>query len=125
MTLPTLIRTCRAHGLAEIDRLADVAEAQAALLAKAPAGVSDAALRQRLSAYRLTPRQMDVAVAIARALSVDGLAPTFREMAKSMGCSCVTVYGHALELKKKGVLSEFRNAARAMRFAPGVLSIAS
>jgi Fe2+ or Zn2+ uptake regulation protein len=114
MTLPTLILACRAHGLAEIDRLADVAEAQA-----------DAALRQRLSGYRLTPRQMDVAVAIARALSVDGLAPTFREMAKSMGCSFVTVYEHVRALKKKGVLSEFRNAARAMRFAPGVLAIPS
>ncbi len=122
MSLPSLILAARDFGLPEVNALADACEAQAAQLATLPAEASDAALRQRLSGYRLTPRQMDVALLLARAIAATGTVPTMQEMGDAMGMSKVCVFEHVTEMVRKGVLTKVACRSRALRFAEGVLT---
>jgi FixJ family two-component response regulator len=120
--IAALIRSARAFREPTIDRLADVAEAQAAQLAKKTPAETDSAIRQKLARYGLTPRQMDVALAYVRGIAATGVAPTFRQIGDALGISKVSVFELTGELVRKGVMVKTPHRSCGVRFAPGVLS---
>jgi repressor LexA len=62
----------------------------------------------------LTPRQLDVVVAIRNYRHWHGYAPTMQELADQLGTSKVTIFEHINALEKKRVVKRDRHKARSM-----------
>ena len=62
----------------------------------------------------LTPRQVDVLVAIRNYRHLHGYAPTMQELADSLGTSKVTIFEHVGALEKKKVLRRDKHKARSL-----------
>ena len=62
----------------------------------------------------LTPRQLDVIVAIRNFRHLHGYAPTMQELADQLGTSKVTIFEHVNALEKKRVLRRDRHKARSL-----------
>src|SRR5271165_1382400 len=62
----------------------------------------------------LTPRQLDVVVAIRNYRHLNGYAPTMQELADQLGTSKVTIFEHVGALEKKGVLRRDKHKARSL-----------
>src|SRR5580658_4581616 len=62
----------------------------------------------------LTPRQLDVVVAIRNYRHLHGYAPTMQELADQLGTSKVTIFEHVGALERKRVLTRDKHKARSM-----------
>lgn len=62
----------------------------------------------------LTPRQLDVVVAIRNYRHIHGYSPTMQELADQLGTSKVTIFEHVGALEKKGVLRRDKHKARSL-----------
>jgi repressor LexA len=62
----------------------------------------------------LTPRQLDVVVAIRNYRHLHGYAPTMQELADQLGTSKVTIFEHVGALEKKRVLRRNKHKARSL-----------
>lgn len=62
----------------------------------------------------LTPRQVDVLVAIRNYRHLHGYAPTMQELADSLGTSKVTIFEHVGALERKRILRRDRHKARSL-----------
>jgi repressor LexA len=62
----------------------------------------------------LTPRQLDVLVAIRNFRHLNGYSPTMQELADQLGTSKVTIFEHINALEKKRVLKRDRHKARSL-----------
>jgi repressor LexA len=62
----------------------------------------------------LTPRQLDVVVAIRNYRHLNGYAPTMQELADQLGTSKVTIFEHVGALEKKHVLRRDKHKARSL-----------
>ncbi len=62
----------------------------------------------------LTPRQLDVLVAIRDYRYLHGVAPTMQELADQLGTSKVTIFEHVGALEKKGLLKRDKHKARSL-----------
>jgi len=62
----------------------------------------------------LTPRQLDVVVAIRNYRHLHGLAPTMQELADTLGTSKVTIFEHVGALEKKRVIRRDKHKARSL-----------
>jgi repressor LexA len=62
----------------------------------------------------LTPRQLDVVVAIRNYRHIHGYAPTMQELADQLGTSKVTIFEHVGALEKKRVLRRDKHKARSL-----------
>src|SRR5271155_4235604 len=62
----------------------------------------------------LTPRQLDVVVAIRNYRHINGYAPTMQELADKLGTSKVTIFEHIGALEKKRVLRRDKHKARSL-----------
>lgn len=62
----------------------------------------------------LTPRQLDVVVAIRNFRHLHGYAPTMQELADQLGTSKVTIFEHVNALEKKRVLRRDKHKARSL-----------
>ena len=62
----------------------------------------------------LTPRQLDVVVAIRNYRHLHGYSPTMQELADQLGPSKVTIFEHVGALEKKRVLHRDKHKARSL-----------
>src|SRR5690349_7532447 len=62
----------------------------------------------------LTPRQLDVLVAIRNYRHLHGYAPTMQELADQLGTSKVTIFEHVGALEKKRILRRDKHKARSL-----------
>jgi repressor LexA len=62
----------------------------------------------------LTPRQVDVVVAIRNYRHLHGYAPTMQELADMLGTSKVTIFEHVGALERKRVLRRDKHKARSL-----------
>ncbi len=62
----------------------------------------------------LTPRQVDVVVAIRNYRHLHGYSPTMQELADQLGTSKVTIFEHVGALEKKHVLHRNKHKARSL-----------
>jgi repressor LexA len=62
----------------------------------------------------LTPRQLDVVVAIRNYRHIHGYAPTMQELADQLGTSKVTIFEHVGALERKRVLTRDKHKARSL-----------
>jgi repressor LexA len=62
----------------------------------------------------LTPRQLDVIVAIRNYRHINGYAPTMQELADQLGTSKVTIFEHVGALERKRVLRRDKHKARSL-----------
>jgi repressor LexA len=62
----------------------------------------------------LTPRQLDVVVAIRNFRHLHGYSPTMQELADQLGTSKVTIFEHVNALEKKRVIHRDRHKARSL-----------
>jgi repressor LexA len=62
----------------------------------------------------LTPRQVDVVVAIRNYRHLHGYSPTMQELADQLGTSKVTIFEHVGALEKKRVLRRDKHKARSL-----------
>lgn len=62
----------------------------------------------------LTPRQLDVLIAIRNYRHLHGYAPTMQELADQLGTSKVTIFEHVGALEKKRVLRRDKHKARSL-----------
>ena len=62
----------------------------------------------------LTPRQLDVIVAIRNYRHLHGYAPTMQELADQLGTSKVTIFEHVGALERKRVLRRDKHKARSL-----------
>lgn len=62
----------------------------------------------------LTPRQLDVLVAIRNYRHLNGYAPTMQELADSLGTSKVTIFEHVGALERKHVIRRDKHKARSL-----------
>jgi len=62
----------------------------------------------------LTPRQLDVVVAIRNYRHLNGYAPTMQELADQLGTSKVTIFEHVGALEKKRVIRRDKHKARSL-----------
>lgn len=62
----------------------------------------------------LTPRQLDVLVAIRDYRYFNGVAPTMQELADQLGTSKVTIFEHVGALEKKGLIKRDKHKARSL-----------
>lgn len=70
--------------------------------------------KARDALMNLTPRQLDVVVAIRNYRHLHGYAPTMQELADQLGTSKVTIFEHVGALEKKRVLHRDRHKARSL-----------
>src|SRR6204780_1765678 len=63
----------------------------------------------------LTPRQLDVVVAIRNYRHIHGVAPTMQELADQLGTSKVTIFEHVGALERKRVLRRDKHKARSLQ----------
>ena len=70
----------------------------------------------------LSPRQVDVVVAIRNYRHLHGYSPTMQELADQLGTSKVTIFEHVGALEKKRVLQRDKHKARSLEIiAPELL----
>jgi repressor LexA len=69
----------------------------------------------------LTPRQVDVVVAIRNYRHLNGYAPTMQELADQLGTSKVTIFEHVGALEKKRVIRRDKHKARSVEIIAEVL----
>jgi repressor LexA len=69
----------------------------------------------------LTPRQLDVIVAIRNFRHLHGYSPTMQELADQLGTSKVTIFEHVGALEKKRVLRRDKHKARSLDIVADVL----
>ena len=69
----------------------------------------------------LTPRQLDVVVAIRNYRHLHGYSPTMQELADQLGTSKVTIFEHVGALEKKRVLRRDKHKARSLEIVADVL----
>src|SRR5512133_1873526 len=62
----------------------------------------------------LTPRQLDVLVAIRNYRHLHGMAPTMQELADQLGTSKVTIFEHIEALERKGVIRRNPHMSRSL-----------
>lgn len=62
----------------------------------------------------LTPRQLDVIVAIRNYRHLNGYAPTMQELADTLGTSKVTIFEHVGALERKRVIRRDKHKARSL-----------
>ena len=62
----------------------------------------------------LTPRQIDVVVAVRNYRHLHGYSPTMQELADQLGTSKVTIFEHVGALEKKRVLRRDKHKARSL-----------
>src|SRR6202050_3661134 len=62
----------------------------------------------------LTPRQLDVVVAIRNYRYLNGYSPTMQELADQLGTSKVTIFEHVGALEKKRVIRRDKHKARSL-----------
>lgn len=62
----------------------------------------------------LTPRQLDVLVAIRDYRYLHGVSPTMQELADQLGTSKVTIFEHVGALEKKNLLKRDKHKARSL-----------
>lgn len=62
----------------------------------------------------LTPRQLDVLVAIRNYRHLHGYSPTMQELADQLGTSKVTIFEHVGSLERKGILRRDKHKARSV-----------
>jgi repressor LexA len=62
----------------------------------------------------LTPRQLDVLVAIRNYRHLHGYAPTMQELADALGTSKVTIFEHVGALERKRVIRRDKHKARSL-----------
>src|ERR1700683_5741191 len=62
----------------------------------------------------LTPRQVDVLVAIRNYRYLNGYSPTMQELADQLGTSKVTIFEHVGALEKKRVIRRDKHKARSL-----------
>lgn len=62
----------------------------------------------------LTPRQLDVLVAIRNYRHLHGYSPTMQELADQLGTSKVTIFEHVGTLERKGILRRDKHKARSV-----------
>jgi repressor LexA len=62
----------------------------------------------------LTPRQLDVVVAIRNSRHLHGYAPTMQELADQLGTSKVTIFEHVGALERKRILTRDKHKARSL-----------
>jgi repressor LexA len=62
----------------------------------------------------LTPRQLDVIVAIRNYRHLHGYSPTMQELADQLGTSKVTIFEHVGALEKKRVIKRDKHKARSL-----------
>jgi repressor LexA len=62
----------------------------------------------------LTPRQLDVMVAIRNYRHLHGMSPTMQELADQLGTSKVTIFEHVNALQRKGVIRRDRHHSRSL-----------
>src|SRR5450432_3961759 len=62
----------------------------------------------------LTPRQLDVIVAIRNYRHLHGYSPTMQELADQLGTSKVTIFEHVSALEKKRALKRDKHKARSL-----------
>src|SRR3954447_11839978 len=62
----------------------------------------------------LTPRQLDVVVAIRNYRHLHGYSPTMQELADQLGTSKVTIFEHVGALEKKHVIRRDKHKARSL-----------
>src|SRR3954451_11376113 len=62
----------------------------------------------------LTPRQLDVIVAIRNYRHLHGYSPTMQELADQLGTSKVTIFEHVGALEKKRVIRRDKHKARSL-----------
>src|SRR2546428_12036831 len=67
----------------------------------------------------LTPRQLDVIVAIRNYRHWHGYSPTMQELADQFGTSKVTIFEHIGALEKKRVLRRDKHKARSFELIAG------
>jgi repressor LexA len=79
--------------------------------AKTPAKKQD---KRKVKSMNLTPRQLDVLVAIRNYRHLHGYAPTMQELADQLGTSKVTIFEHVGALEKKRVLRRDKHKARSL-----------
>ena len=65
----------------------------------------------------LTPRQVDVVVAIRNYRHLHGYSPTMQELADQLGTSKVTIFEHVGALEKKHVLRRNKHKARSLEIS--------
>jgi repressor LexA len=65
----------------------------------------------------LTPRQLDVVVAIRNYRHLHGYSPTMQELADQLGTSKVTIFEHVGALEKKRVLRRDKHKARSLEIS--------
>src|SRR5688572_8019100 len=76
--------------------------------------VSHLSQARRRTAMNLTPRQVDVLVAIRNYRHLHGYAPTMQELADTLGTSKVTIFEHVGALEKKKILKRDKHKARSL-----------
>ena len=69
----------------------------------------------------LTPRQLDVLVAIRNYRHLHGYSPTMQELADQLGTSKVTIFEHVGALEKKRILRRDKHKARSLEIVADVL----
>src|SRR5438105_6736777 len=67
----------------------------------------------------LTPRQLDVLVAIRNYRHLHGYSPTMQELADQLGTSKVTIFEHVGAVEKKRVLRRDKHKARSLESTSG------
>ncbi len=66
----------------------------------------------------LTPRQLDVIVAVRNYRHLHGYSPTMQELADQLGTSKVTIFEHVGALERKGVIRRDKHKARSIEIIP-------
>jgi repressor LexA len=69
---------------------------------------------QKDFSMNLTPRQLDVVVAIRNYRHLHGYAPTMQELADQLGTSKVTIFEHVGALERKRVIRRDKHKARSL-----------
>lgn len=69
----------------------------------------------------LTPRQLDVLVAVRNYRHLHGMAPTMQELADKLGTSKVTIFEHIEALERKGVIRRNAHMSRSLEIVPKYL----
>lgn len=69
----------------------------------------------------LTPRQLDVVVAIRNFRHIHGYAPTMQELADQLGTSKVTIFEHVGALEKKRAIRRDKHKARSLEIVADTL----
>jgi repressor LexA len=64
---------------------------------------------------QITPRQLQLLTAVARFRSSQCYSPTIAELARQLGISRSTTFGHIAQLRKKGLLSACPGRARSLK----------